>query len=141
MNTPTKAGLPRSHKPVQFSCGEEHCSLITEDGQVWTWGYGNDGQLGHGTKNSLSTPKHIKMSEKFVASDCGGGHTGFISEKGDLWACGRGRDGQLGRGEEVESMAAYRPEPNLVSYFSKRTMKVKDLAYGSNHSIGLVSMK
>lgn len=34
--------------------------MVTESGNVWTWGYGNDGQLGHGNKNSLNTPKQVK---------------------------------------------------------------------------------
>lgn len=52
--------LSRLASPDTFACGEEHCSLVTKSGQIWTWGYGNDGQLGHDNKNSLNTPKHVK---------------------------------------------------------------------------------
>lgn len=30
-------------KVIDFSCGEEHSALLTDDGKVFTWGYGNDG--------------------------------------------------------------------------------------------------
>ena len=30
-------------KVVDFSCGEDHSAFLTEEGKVFTWGYGNDG--------------------------------------------------------------------------------------------------
>jgi len=28
---------------VDFSCGEEHSAFLNDKGEVFTWGYGNDG--------------------------------------------------------------------------------------------------
>jgi alpha-tubulin suppressor-like RCC1 family protein len=28
---------------TDFSCGEEHSAFVNEKGEVFTWGYGNDG--------------------------------------------------------------------------------------------------
>ncbi|KAJ0683396.1 putative regulator of chromosome condensation 1/beta-lactamase-inhibitor protein II [Helianthus annuus] len=34
-------------KITQVSCGECHSATVSEDGEVYTWGLGNMGQLGH----------------------------------------------------------------------------------------------
>ena len=109
-------------KVVDFSCGEEHSAYVDSRGNVHTWGYGQDGQLGHSVKESLKTPKRVNMDQKVSKVVCGGGHTGVVTESGDLFLMGRGRDGQLGRGSEVESIAAYRAEPTLVEYFRQNNL-------------------
>jgi alpha-tubulin suppressor-like RCC1 family protein len=44
MNTPNNVNLPHGISIVSdFSCGEEHSALLTDKGEVFTWGYGNDG--------------------------------------------------------------------------------------------------
>jgi alpha-tubulin suppressor-like RCC1 family protein len=78
---------------IDFSCGEEHAALLDEHGHVHTWGFGNDGQLGHGDRNSLNTPKKVTFNGLVKKVGCGGGHTGFLTNEGDLYLMGRGRDG------------------------------------------------
>lgn len=67
-STPKRLHLSRLAEPEAVSAGEEHAALVTKSKQLWTWGYGNDGQLGHGNKNSLNTGKHLKIKEKVVGS-------------------------------------------------------------------------
>jgi alpha-tubulin suppressor-like RCC1 family protein len=44
MNKPNKINLPHGISGVKdFSCGEEHAAILTHDGVVYLWGYGNDG--------------------------------------------------------------------------------------------------
>jgi alpha-tubulin suppressor-like RCC1 family protein len=44
INKPMKINLPHGvSKVIDFSCGEEHAAILTEEGKVFTWGYGNDG--------------------------------------------------------------------------------------------------
>ena len=57
---PTKLKISRLIQPIDFSAGEEHSAMITNSKHILTWGYGNDGQLGQGNKNSLNTGKQIK---------------------------------------------------------------------------------
>lgn len=78
---------------VDFSCGEEHAALLDEHGHVHTWGFGNDGQLGHGNRDSLNTPKKVNFESIVKKVGCGGGHTGFLTKEGELYLMGRGRDG------------------------------------------------
>ncbi len=40
-------------------CGKEHCLLLTEHGQVWSWGGGSRGQLGHGVLAYEERPRLV----------------------------------------------------------------------------------
>ena len=128
-------------KIVDFSCGEEHSAYVDQRGNAHTWGFGQDGQLGHGEKQSLNTPKKVVFDKKVARVVCGGGHTGLVTVDGDLYLMGRGRDGQLGRGNVVESIAAYRPTPTLCEYFTENNLSVDKLALGSNHTMAVVKPK
>ena len=139
-NKPSLIHLPHGvSKVVDFSCGEEHSALLTDKGEVFTWGYGNDGQLGHQDRSNLNTPRKLNFSSGIAKVACGGGHTGIITQSdGKLFLFGRGRDGQLGRGGEVESVAAYRTEPKqVVSLEKDQKVAVEDIALGSNHCLAL----
>lgn len=43
--------------------------MVTKNNQLWTWGYGNDGQLGHDNKNSLNTGKQIKAIKNAIDAE------------------------------------------------------------------------
>ena len=54
------AGIQLFLKKVKdFSCGEEHAAYVNDKGEVFTWGYGRDGQLGHGDTTSQTIPKKV----------------------------------------------------------------------------------
>jgi alpha-tubulin suppressor-like RCC1 family protein len=65
---------------IDISCGEEHSALLTKDGEVFTFGYGMDGQLGHKEKNNLNQPKKLAFDKRIKKVACGGGHTGIVTE-------------------------------------------------------------
>lgn len=144
LNKPTQIHVPHSvTKVVNFTCGEEHSALLTDKGEVFTWGYGNDGQLGHQDRQNLTQPRKLNFEQKVSKVVCGGGHTGVITaDSGLLYMFGRGRDGQLGRGGEIESIAAYRTEPKQVVTLQKEhNVIVEDVALGSNHCLALAVKK
>mmetsp|Transcript_24527 Transcript_24527/g.30587 ORF Transcript_24527/g.30587 Transcript_24527/m.30587 type:complete len:152 (+) Transcript_24527:939-1394(+) len=126
-------------KIIDFSCGDEHSAYIDARGNVHTWGYGIDGQLGHNEKQSLNTPRKVIFEKKGARVVCGGGHTGIVTADGSLYMMGRGRDGQLGRGNALESIAAYRATPTLCDFFESNKLQVENLALGSNHTLAVTS--
>lgn len=134
-------------KVVQISCGEEHSAFLDERGSAHTWGYGQDGQLGHGSKTSLNSARKIRLPEEAIQAGatkvtkvgCGGGHTGLLLDSGDLYLMGRGRDGQIGRGDKVESAAMHQMSPIRVDFFNSNGLKVEDFNLGTNHSLAVVS--
>lgn len=44
-----------------ISCGYNHSALLTQAGELFTWGKALDKQLGHGTKTDKATP--CKLTE------------------------------------------------------------------------------
>ncbi|XP_043702466.1 RCC1 and BTB domain-containing protein 1 [Telopea speciosissima] len=97
---------PELVKIIRVSCGEYHTAAISEIGDVYTWGLGNMGQLGHcslqsGDKELL--PRRVVALEGIMVKDiaCGGVHTCAVTIKGTLYAWGAGQAGQLGLGPQT----------------------------------------
>lgn len=132
-----------STKIVKISAGELHAAAISDEGHVFTWGFGKEGQTGHGNTSDLSVPRQVSSLDalKIVNVECGGGHTAAVSESGDVYMWGRGSNGQLGRGDQVESVASGRTTPVLVNLFQQEGVQVKDISLGSNHSAAIVESK
>jgi alpha-tubulin suppressor-like RCC1 family protein len=105
---------------TQVSAGELSAAALTADGRVYTWGYGKDGQGGHGDTSVHNTMPRVVAAladKRIVGVSCGEGHTAAVTDTGALYMWGRGREGQLGRGNQLESIAAYRTTPVCVDYF------------------------
>ncbi len=82
--------------------------MVTDKGDVYTFGYGNEGQLGHGDKSDQLLPRKINnLNAKVIKISCGGGHTAMITNNNKLMMMGRGREGQLGRENIDESNSGY----------------------------------
>ncbi|KAL2318203.1 hypothetical protein Fmac_032079 [Flemingia macrophylla] len=82
------------------ACGAFHTALLTlkkgpsdtlESSTCWTFGLGDNGQLGHGTTQSTLLPKPVKelpQSVHLISVDCGLFHTCVVSSDGDVWSWG-----------------------------------------------------
>ena len=68
-------------KIKQVSCGFKHTACVTEDGVLYTWGEGRNGQLGHNSdfKDRL-VPTKIEMTVKVEKVLCGANHTVFMDD-------------------------------------------------------------
>jgi alpha-tubulin suppressor-like RCC1 family protein len=143
IKTPTRVeGIPHNLKVVAISAGAQHSAAITCDNSVFTWGSGSSGALGHGDRTDIAVARRVEFDfgGKIVAVAAGGGHTLFLTDKQQLFAAGKGRNGQLGRGSELESMAAYRTTPVLVTTLSPppNGSRIAQLAAGRDHILVLV---
>ncbi|KAG0494376.1 hypothetical protein HPP92_005370 [Vanilla planifolia] len=59
--SPVLVKFPDDQKVVQVSCGWRHTLAVTERRNVFSWGRGTNGQLGHGDIMDRSTPKMIEV--------------------------------------------------------------------------------
>jgi alpha-tubulin suppressor-like RCC1 family protein len=99
---PVYVNGPLEHvKCICVSAGELHCGVVTIDGDVYTWGDGFCGQLGHGNKRPQLSPKQITVGDiqdEIVSSiSCGCRHTLAVTEDGEVYSWGLGHFGVLGR--------------------------------------------
>ncbi|KAL5722719.1 hypothetical protein ACHQM5_006205 [Ranunculus cassubicifolius] len=98
-----------------ISCGPWHTAVVTSGGQLFTFGDGTFGALGHGDRNSCNTPREVEslkglrttrvacgvwhtaaVVETMLGSSCNGGN----SSSGNLFTWGDGDKGRLGHGDK-----------------------------------------
>lgn len=81
------------------SSGHYSCA-VSESGEVYTWGCGKDGQLGHGEQKDTYTPKAVRsLQSKLIRHvSLAEHHAAAVSEGGVLYTWGKGQNGRLGHG-------------------------------------------
>ena len=89
---------------VGVSGGAYITAAVTTDGQLFTWGGGGNGALGHKERMSLNAPTLVcgALRGKFVVtvSASGDAHAAALTRDGELYTWGQGRFLQLGHGND-----------------------------------------
>lgn len=87
-----------------IGCGYNHCCASTSAGDAYCWGRGEEGQLGDGTYQDISTPTLVKGGHTFSFITSSGDHScGLIRDSGRGLCWGGGESGQLGNGSFTNS--------------------------------------
>ncbi|MCO5557417.1 hypothetical protein L7F22_010981 [Adiantum nelumboides] len=88
-----------------IACGNKHAALVNRQGDLFCWGEGSGGRLGHGINANVPQPRLVETlghsNAEFVA--CGQNHTCAVTVTGDLYTWGNGSQsiGLLGHGNDV----------------------------------------
>lgn len=92
----------RSKRVRDISCGSSHSAAITNSGELYTWGLGEYGRLGHGDNLTQLKPKLVQTlsGHRIVQVACGSrdAQTLALTEDGLVFSWGDGDFGKLGRG-------------------------------------------
>eukprot|EP00929_Paragymnodinium_shiwhaense_P115768 TRINITY_DN8484_c0_g1_i2.p1 TRINITY_DN8484_c0_g1~~TRINITY_DN8484_c0_g1_i2.p1 ORF type:complete len:985 (-),score=268.41 TRINITY_DN8484_c0_g1_i2:149-3103(-) len=133
------------------SCCNFSTTVLTDQGQLYSWGNNTDGQCGQGQRcpehilvyvdahmhrtamQCIQVPKLVETPAIFKDLACGGYHTLAIDLENRLWTWGQGMWGKLGHGDQ-RSMY----EPKLVECM--RHNYTVALAAGESHSSCLCSL-
>jgi alpha-tubulin suppressor-like RCC1 family protein len=107
---PVKVDLPEPVRQVfQGGSGANNGQTIAllRDGDTFTWGDNDRGQLGIGSRTSSDRPVmvHVPRGVSFVTVSSGGYASYGIDSRGRLWSWGYNDDGQLGTGSSPEVMS------------------------------------
>lgn len=80
---------------MQVSCGPFHCAAVTSDGQLFTWGEGFGGKLGHGDQLCRAHPTFVSTlaGVRVLEASCGVWHTAAIAIESIDGAVGVALDG------------------------------------------------
>lgn len=91
-------------KIVHVAAGDLHTVVVSDKGDVYTFGCGEHGRLGHGSRSDISSPRLITSLKDIKITYCSAGltHTALLDEKGHVYACGYNGNGQLGNGTEID---------------------------------------
>ncbi|KAJ7525724.1 hypothetical protein O6H91_17G063100 [Diphasiastrum complanatum] len=111
-------GCLESIRVSSIVCGPWHTALVTSSGQLYTFGEGTFGALGHGDKENVHHPKEVESLKglKIVRVACGVWHTAAVVEvmigysgasscsSGKLFTWGDGDKGRLGHEEKEQKL-------------------------------------
>ncbi|XP_076014530.1 putative E3 ubiquitin-protein ligase HERC1 isoform X2 [Genypterus blacodes] len=93
---------------VCVSAGYRHSAAVTNDGELYTWGEGDFGRLGHSNIQSRNVPTLVKDISGVGQVACGSSHTIAVAQDGrTVWSFGGGDNGKLGHGDTCR---VYRPK-------------------------------
>jgi alpha-tubulin suppressor-like RCC1 family protein len=119
-----------------MSVGDQHTLALNDAGDVYSFGYGCMGQLGHGYSGDLHTPQMIAaLQEVRVANVAAASlHSYVVSTTGSVYSFGCGRRGRLGY-DNFERQYT----PRLINTLDG--VRVLTVAAGDNHSLMLTDDK
>ena len=69
---------------------------IDNEGNLWSWGLNDEGQLGAGTTINKNIPTKIEIDTTFKKFSIGETHSIAVDNRGNLWAWGDNYYGELG---------------------------------------------
>jgi alpha-tubulin suppressor-like RCC1 family protein len=81
------------------AAGEYHSMVLTRDGDVFTWGWGRFGELGHGNTDQQLVPKRVEGLTNVTDIASGGRHSLAVGGGGAVYTWGYNYRGQLGLGD------------------------------------------
>ncbi|KAK9273771.1 hypothetical protein L1049_018581 [Liquidambar formosana] len=137
-----------------ISCGPWHTAVVTSAGQLFTFGDGTFGVLGHGDRRSVSKPREVESLKglRTVRAACGVWHTAAVVEvmvgnssssncsSGKLFTWGDGEKGRLGHGDKeaklVPTCVAALVEPNFCQVACGHSLTVALTTSGHVYTMG-----
>ena len=100
---------------VKISAGSRHTLALTSNGEVYSWGWGHLGQLGHGNSSNLYSPHRIGILHDITSISAGGMHSGCIDKNHYCYTWGASGYGQLGLGTMAVKKTCF-TVPEIVKY-------------------------
>ncbi|KAM7529890.1 hypothetical protein LguiB_033300 [Lonicera macranthoides] len=128
--SPTHVSALDGHDIVSITCGADHTAAYSQSHmQVYSWGWGDFGRLGHGNSSDLFTPQPIKSLHglRIRQIACGDSHCLAVTMEGEVQSWGRNQNGQLGLGTTEDSLI-----PQKIESF--KGVSVKMVAAGAEHT-------
>ncbi|KAB5514142.1 hypothetical protein DKX38_028048 [Salix brachista] len=88
----------------------EHTTDVTEDGELYGWGWGRYGNFGLGDRNDRLVREKVSLvnGDKMIMVACGWRHTISVSSSGGLYTYGWSKYGQLGHGDFEDHLTPHK---------------------------------
>ncbi|XGW21233.1 hypothetical protein V3C99_004296 [Haemonchus contortus] len=117
----------------ELVCGMEHCMVLTEEGDIYVWGNGEDGRLGTGKSEWVTTPTKSCVVEGVRVTSCRAGinASALLTEDGRLLAMGNNHYNKLNLAQRQGFFTRERKDkfsnilvPTIVKAFPNRVIDV-----------------
>lgn len=135
--TPRRVSLLRS-KVVALAAANKHTVVVSDLGEVFTWGCNKEGQLGYGTSNSASNyaPRVVEYlkGKAFVGVAAAKYHTIALGSDGEVFTWGH----QLVTPKRVVISQILKKVGNIpMKFHRKERLHVVSITAGNTHSMAL----
>lgn len=133
--------IPSLKKIKHLACGDNHVLALDEKGAVYSWGSGQQNQLGRRIveRNKLNglQPRQFGLPKNIVQIGCGAFHSFAIHESGKVYAWGLNSFGETGIQEGAGEDEAAILHPEVVESLSGK--QITQLCGGAHHSLAVTS--
>uniref|UniRef100_A0A3Q3IQV8 non-specific serine/threonine protein kinase n=1 Tax=Monopterus albus TaxID=43700 RepID=A0A3Q3IQV8_MONAL len=135
-------------RPVrQVSCGDNHVVVLTQSGDIFSWGCGEYGRLGLECEDDFSSPMQVEIPKGATISSvsCGSDGTFFLTETGKVLACGNNEFNKLGLNQGISGIKNHPGEGYQgIPYITTLTLvkqlsrfKIQVIAPGKTHTVAI----
>ena len=132
-----------------------HVMALSENSELYTWGWNESGQLGDSTIGDQYTPVRVHKGEydgtsylgdntgnRILKISAGAQHSGVCCEDGKVYTWGHNNFGQLGNGSSIDSrtpVVTVKGECDGTTYLGDSLgFKVEEIALGRYHCLALI---
>ncbi|XP_033957192.1 RCC1 and BTB domain-containing protein 1 isoform X1 [Pseudochaenichthys georgianus] len=102
---------PQNKKVREVACGSHHSMALTQDGEVFAWGYNNCGQIGSGSTANQPYPRKVTgclQGKIAIGISCGQTSSMALIDNGEVYGWGYNGNGQLGIGNNGNQLTPCR---------------------------------
>lgn len=98
---PVEIPFERDEEPIAVCAGNGVSFIVTRSGNVYSFGIGRYGVLGHGDQITDQVPRQIKCLNRVIIKkvSAGGNNAAAITYNGIIYTWGQNNKGQCGRGK------------------------------------------
>lgn len=148
--------LSAKDKVVSVSSGDQHSFILTEMGEVYSFGFDGQGQLGDGGEvyfvGDLNYSSQLKKQASNITSlfelnpgdiihkiEGGSNFSVALSKEGDVFTFGENNNGQLGL-DQTENIYQTSPIKITQNFELADEEKIIDICVGSSHALALTQL-
>ncbi|XP_019733944.1 RCC1 and BTB domain-containing protein 1 [Hippocampus comes] len=123
----------QNKKVKEVACGAHHSMVLTEDGEVFAWGFNDYGQVGSGSVAVQAFPLKVGGSlqgKTVMGITCGQSSSMALLDNGEIHGWGYNGNGQLGVGNNRNELM-----PRRLSALQESC--IKQVVSGFGHSLAV----
>ena len=110
--------MKKVSKIIQVAAGANHTIMLDADGNVWSTGYNNSGQLGIGNTDIQVLPQKMTLVSGIKEIAAGTNHSVMLTEGGYVLSVGYNSYSQLGDGSSTDRTTAVYAKNTSNQYVS-----------------------